>query len=73
MATTSKIVINYKGQNGDDIRFSYGYINPETPVATVEALVNGLIANNTLFENPPVTAVSAKLVTTTEDEYEFEA
>ena len=66
----SKIVIDFAGQYGD-VRFSYGYADPETTVASVKALVNGLIANNTLFENPPITVKNAKIVTTTEDNYDL--
>lgn len=67
---SSKIVIDFAGQNGDT-RFTYGYAKPDTTLAAMKALVNGLIANNTLFENPPITAKSAKIVTTTEDNYDL--
>ncbi|MBQ6148650.1 MAG: DUF2922 family protein [Oscillospiraceae bacterium] len=66
----SKIVIDFAGQYGD-VRFSYNYADPDTTVANVKALVNGLIANNTLFENPPITVKNAKIVTTTEDNYDL--
>ena len=67
---SSKIVIDFAGPYGD-VRFSYNYADPETTVASVKALVNGLIANNTLFENPPITVKNAKIVTTTEDNYDL--
>ncbi len=71
MANVSTLVINYSGQAGGSVKFSYKYADPETPIATVKALINGLIANGSIFENPPVTTTSAKLVTQTEANYDL--
>ena len=71
MANVSTLVIAFSGQAGGNVKFSYKYADPETPIATVKALVNGLIANGSIFENPPVTTTSAKLVTQTEADYDL--
>ncbi len=71
MANVSTLVINYSGQAGGNVTFSYRYADPETPVATVKALVNGLITNGSIFENPPVKVNSAKLVTQNEADYDL--
>ena len=69
--SVSTLVINFAGQTGDSVKFSYKYANPSVTTNTVKALINGLIANGSIFENPPVTAKSAKLVTQSEAEYDL--
>lgn len=66
----SKLVLKFTGMGGE-ANFSYNYANPETTVATVKALMTGMITNGSIFEIPPIEAISAKLVTTTEDEYDL--
>lgn len=64
MAT--KLVMDFKDGNGDTVRISYNYADPEVQTSSVKALVNGIIANGSFFTKPPVSASAAKLVTTTE-------
>ena len=66
----SKLVLKFTGMGGE-ANFSYNYANPETTVATVKALMQGMITNGSIFAIPPVETISAKLVTTTEDEYDL--
>ena len=70
MPNVSTLVLEYTGQTGKS-KFFYRYADPETPIATVKALVNGLIANGSIFENPPTTLISAKLATQTEADYDL--
>lgn len=72
MAATSKLVIDFAGTNGD-VSFSYNYFNPSATITQVQALAAALTTNGSIFENPPVTVKSAKLVTTTEQDYEMNA
>ncbi|MBQ7217036.1 MAG: DUF2922 domain-containing protein [Synergistaceae bacterium] len=72
MAAASKLVLTFAGTN-KDVSFSYNYANSEAASAKVKALMNGLIANGSIFENPPVSAKSAKIVTTTTTEYDLSA
>ena len=64
----SKLVMTFADANGDDVIMSYGYIDAEAPVSDIKALVNGIVANGSIFTNVPVTAKGAKIVTTTETE-----
>lgn len=67
---SSKLVLEFEG-TGKSVQFSYNYADPEVTEASVKALVNGLIANGSIFENPPLTATNAKIVTTTETDYDL--
>ena len=70
MASTSKLVLDFDGTTGDTA-FSYGYVNPELPSTLVQNLVDGLIANGSIFANPPLAIKSAKIVTTTETDIDL--
>ncbi len=67
-----KLVLEFEGTTGA-ARFSFNYADPETTTANVKALMAGLIANGSLFENPPTVAKAAKIVTTTETDYDLSA
>ena len=70
MAAGSKLVLEFKGTDGN-VKFSYNYANPDVQVSKVKALVNGMATHGAVFENPPVEAISAKIVTTTEEDYDL--
>lgn len=70
MASISKLVMTFASAEGD-VSYSYKYADPEMTVAKVKALMSGLITNGSIFETPPLTAKSAKLVTTTEGDYDL--
>lgn len=67
---SSKLVLEFIG-TGSHVKFNYKYADPEMTEANVKALMQGLITNGSIFENPPLEAVSAKLVTTTEDDFDL--
>lgn len=62
-----KLVIKYKDNNGDDVTFNYNYIKADPATAYIKSLATGLITNGSIFVKPPVTAVSATIVTTSEE------
>lgn len=62
----SKLVMTFAGNNGVEHFMTYNYIDAETAGSTVRALVNGIIANGSIFTNVPATVRSAKIVSTTE-------
>ncbi len=68
MAATSRLVLEFEG-TGSNVTFSYPYADSTTNTAQVKALMNGLIANGSIFENPPLVAKSAKMITTQESSY----
>ena len=67
---TSKLVLEFEGTKGD-VKFSYNYADPDVTLARVKALTQGLITNGSIFANQPLTAKSAKIVTTTETDYDI--
>ena len=65
MATSgTKLELTFNTNNGSKTKFNYAYINPEVETAEVQALVTGMIANGSIFEEPPISISQADLVTT---------
>ena len=69
----SKLVMTFAGSTGAEHSMTYNYVDDETPSSAVKALVNGIIANGSIFANVPVTAKGAKIVTTTETVFDLSA
>lgn len=65
MATT-KLVLSFISSSGDSQSFSYNYAKDEPVDADVKALMEGMITNGDIFENPPAALKSAKVVVTNE-------
>ncbi len=73
MAAGTKLVLAFANIEGNNVSMSYNYASDTAETADVKALVNGIIANGSIFSNVPVTAKSAKTVTTSEREYDLSA
>ncbi|MBQ3653675.1 MAG: DUF2922 family protein [Synergistaceae bacterium] len=73
MAAGTKLVLTFVGSSGNTISSTFNYADPEATAANVKALMNGMIANGSIYANVPVTAKSAKTVTTTENAYDLSA
>lgn len=73
MAEGSKLICTFLDAEGKDIVLTYDYADATADRADIRALVAGMIANGAIFENVPVTAKSAKIVTTTETVYSLSA
>ena len=71
MAEGTKLVLGFENSTGNAVSLSYNYAKPSATLANVKALMSGIIANGSIFENVPVTAKSAKTVTTTENVYDL--
>ena len=68
----SKLVMRFGTSSGDTTTLSYNYIKPDIDAEHVGVLMAGIITNGSIFANVPVIEKSAKLVTTTESEYELD-
>ena len=62
----SKLVMTFADANGEDLIFSYNYADKDTNKTSARQLVNGIITNGSIFSRVPVSAKSAKIVSTTE-------
>lgn len=69
MATGNKLVLVFNGSNGKETTMSFNYADPEMDASDVRALATGIIANGSIFDNAPLSAVSATLIQTTETAY----
>ena len=73
MAAGTKLVLTFGTSGDDNATFTYSYAKPGAGAAAVKALMNGMIANGSIFGKVPVTAKSAKEVTTSETVYDLSA
>ncbi len=73
MAAGVKLVLGFETASGKSMTLSYNYAKQTATLANVKALMNGIIANGSIFANVPATSKSAKTVTTTENEYDLSA
>ena len=71
MAAGTKLVLGFENSTGNSVSMTYNYAKPSAGLANIKALMAGIIANNIIFANSPVTAVSAKEVTTSENIYDL--
>ena len=73
MAAGVKLVTTFKNASGNTVSFTHNYVASDAEMSDIRAFVAGIITNGAIFENVPVTAVGAKLVTTTEQEIALSA
>ncbi|MBQ7315549.1 MAG: DUF2922 family protein [Clostridia bacterium] len=70
MAVTLKL--GYKDALGKSMIKTFSNIDEDVTDANVKALSAGLITNGAIFANPPVSAESAELITTTTKEIDLD-
>ncbi len=73
MAAGTKLVCTFGTSEEKTSTMTFNYAKSEPTEANVKAFMNAVIANGVIFENVPVTAKSAKTVTTTENVYDLSA
>ena len=73
MANTSKLVLEFATMEGESMTLSYNHVDPEVAAAKVKSLVNGILTAGSIFAKTPVLAKGAKIVTTSESEYDLNA
>ena len=67
---SAKLVIKYNTSDGT-VTHTWSHADEEVTTANVRTLINTTIANSSLFLKPPVSVDSAKLVVTTESEFQL--
>ena len=73
MASGVKLVLGFETAAGKSMTLTYNHANPSATAAQVKALMNGIIANGSIFATVPATAKSATKVVTEESEYDLSA
>lgn len=66
--SVNTLVLEFES-SGTNVKFSYKYADTNTTTQEIKTLMQTLITNGVIFENPPLVAKSAKIVTTTESQY----
>lgn len=68
----SKIVMEFTTATGNK-KWSFANADPEATAVQVKTAMQTMITNNAMFNPAPLAIVGAKIVTTTEDDYELPA
>ncbi|MBQ2675304.1 MAG: hypothetical protein IJG07_11595 [Prevotella sp.] len=73
MAAGTSLVIAYESSDGGTTTHTWKYAKPSATPAQVQALIAATISstNNVIFSKVPIAVKSAKMVTTTETEYDL--
>lgn len=69
MAAGSKLVLEFQNSYGKTIVHTFFYAKASVTNDQVKTLMDTIISNGSIFSDVPVTKVSAKLVTTTENNF----
>lgn len=69
----NRLVLEFYDSNRGTITMTYNHADEDVTTANVRALVNAIITNGSIFQTSPITAKSAKLVVSTESEFELSA
>lgn len=64
MAISTRLLLNFKKSNGELISIVYNDIKQDVSAANVKTLMEGIVANGSIFEKVPATIVDAKIITT---------
>lgn len=71
MADSRKLVCTFKDSDGAEFNMSFNYASSEMAANSVKALMNGIVANGSIFEKTPVSAKGAKVVVTSESDIDI--
>ena len=66
MASSTNLILTFGDTYDRDLVAVYPYIDPDVEAAYVKALMEGMIANGSIFVQQPATMKSAKIVENTE-------
>lgn len=70
MAITTKLVVTC-GTTSGKRNFSWNYVKGDLSTSTAKTVCDGLITNGAIFLYTPLMYETAKLVTTSESEFDF--
>ena len=54
-ASSTKLVLVFANSSGEEKKYSWNYADPEVGTTKIQALVNAIITNGSIFENVPTT------------------
>lgn len=69
--STSKLVLKFGTLSGEKT-WSFNNVKSDLGTSSVKSLMQTMITNGSIYAAPPMTARSAKLVTTSEDIFDLE-
>lgn len=70
MASGVKLILTMETADGNK-NFTYNYVSSNPSISAVKTLGTALITNGSIFVSAPTATKAAKLVTTTEQDYDL--
>ena len=70
---SAKLVLTFIDANSKNVKMSYSRADSEVEASDVRTAVQAIITNGSIFSSVPVSAKSAKIVITTENEIPLSA
>lgn len=71
MALTTRLSLTFGTEDGTTTTMSFNYADPEVTTQLVNALMNGIITNGSIYQKVPLTKKTAKLIQTSTDEFDL--
>ena len=71
MAAGTTLAITFLDAQGAERKFTFKHANPSAAAARVKSAAAAIITNGSIFKYVPVSAKSAKLITTTETDLDI--
>lgn len=69
----AKLALEFYDSNSKVVKMNFNYASQSATTANVKALMSGIVTNGSIFANVPEDQKSAKLIVTTETEYDLSA
>ena len=70
---SAKLVLTFADASSNSVKMTYSHADPEVEASDVSTAIQAIITNGSIFAAVPVTAKSAKIITTTETAYDLSA
>ena len=65
MATTNKLQLKFKDNEGKTVSFNFNYVKANATAANIKALMNSMISNTDIWQKTLLLKASANIITTT--------
>ena len=71
MSAGTKIVFEFGDASGNSLFYTYNFGDDEASISDIKNAMNSFISNGSIFQNVPVSIKSAKVVITSESDFDL--
>lgn len=71
MAAGTNLILEFADANSNSVFFFFPFADEDAGTSNIKNAMNTIIANGSIFKNPPVSIKSAKTVVTYETEFDL--